>query len=141
MGGEIVSDVARLVPAFRTRLQSALQALHGQGYRPVVHETWRSPERARALVASGKSSARGGLSMHCYGVAADVICGDHQWDCARHHCRFFETLGACAEDAGLTWGGRWTLLHDLPHVQGVPLSRQDAVRAAPDAGVIDGMCR
>ena len=61
--------------------------------------------------------------MHCFGVAADVICGVHQWDCHRNFCRFFETLGDCAEDNGLTWGGNWDrdqkpgekgILYDIP---------------------------
>lgn len=134
-----VSDIALLVPAFRERLEMALRAQKGQGYAPVLWETRRSRERAAEMVAHGKSKARGGLSMHCYDIAADVICGAHQWSCRKHRCKFFEAWGANAEDAALTWGGNWDRdamagedgENDLPHVQAVPLRFQDRVRAMP----------
>lgn len=146
--GQVESRVDLLVPAFREKLQSTLIALVGQGFSPRVHETLRSRERAAALVLAGKSKARGGLSMHCYGVAADVICGAHQWDCKRHFCRFFETLGDCAEDNGLTWGGNWDRdtkpgekgEDDRPHVQLPELKHQGAIRHC-QAGGLDRLCR
>lgn len=143
-----LSDTDLLVPAFRERLAGVLKALVGQGFRPVVHETMRSHERALEMVAKGRSKARGGLSMHCYGVAADVICGEHQWQCRKHHCRFFEALRDQAEDMGLTSGGNWDRderageagENDLPHVQLPPLRLQDKVRAcAPEH--LDTLCR
>ena len=137
--GAVESRVDLLVPAFREKLQSTLIHLVGQGFSPRVHETLRSRERAQALVLAGKSRARGGLSMHCFGVAADVICRDHQWDCRRHFCRFFQTLGDCAEDNGLTWGGRWTFL-DLPHVQ-LPALKDQALIRRCQAGGLDRLCR
>lgn len=130
-----LNDLGLLVPAFRERLEAALKSLQGQGFHPHVHETLRSKERAARLVAEGKSKARGGMSMHCYGCACDVICSDHNWDCARNHCKFFETLGMCAEDVNLTWGGRWPGIVDLPHVQAVPAipRLQDKIRTmAPE---------
>lgn len=128
-----LSDAGLLVPAFWERLGPVLKSLRGQGYAPVLFETMRSQERALELVAKGRSKARGGLSMHCFGVAADVICGDHRWDCRRHHCAFFDTYGVAVEDAGLCWGGRWPSLIDLPHCQAVPVRLQDKVRkCAPE---------
>jgi hypothetical protein len=135
------SDVALLLPAYRERLDGALKSLRGQGFKPVVHETKRSRERAQEMVDKGLSKARGGLSMHCYLLASDVICGDHGWQCARHGCKFFETYGACVEDAGLVWGGNWDEderagekgEHDLPHNQAIPIRLQNKVRAmAPE---------
>lgn len=124
------SDASLLVPAFWERLKPVIDELRGQSFKPVLHETLRSKERAAQLVKEGKSKAKGGLSMHCYGLAADLICGEHQWDCRRNHCRFFETLGECAKDAGLTWGGEWVSIVDLPHVQAIPLGLQALARAA-----------
>lgn len=127
------SDIGLLVEPFREKIAALLVALKGQGYHPVLHETLRSAERAEQLVQQGKSKAKGGRSMHCYGLAADIICGDHQWDCRRHQCAFFDALGAQAEDLGLTWGGRWTALVDLPHVQAIPIKLQALARAtAPE---------
>jgi len=147
----VVSDVGLLVPAFRDRLRAVLIALRGQGYKPRVFETWRSPERAAALVDKGASKAKGGLSMHCYGCAADVICLDHGWDChkAKPVCKFFSALCLAAQDEGLTSGANWDgdkLIgergeNDLPHIQGVPATRafQDAVRAAPGPAAVNAL--
>jgi hypothetical protein len=77
--------------------------------------------------------------MHLYGIAADVTCGDHQWDCRRHQCAFYEALGIQAEDMGLTWGGRWKRV-DLPHIQCVPVRFQDRVRKCPPDH-LDTLCR
>jgi peptidoglycan L-alanyl-D-glutamate endopeptidase CwlK len=130
-----LSDPGLLAPAFRAKLEAVLSALRAVGHDPIVHETMRSQARAQQLVADGKSKAKGGLSMHCYGIAADVICGRHRWDCHKHKCDFFEAYGVTAEKHGLTWGGRWRTLVDKPHVQAVPVRLQNKVRALPDEHV------
>jgi hypothetical protein len=132
------SNVELLVPALRERLGSVLAALTARGFDPLVWETLRSKERALEMVAKGASKARGGLSMHCYGCACDVVCSKHMWSCRKHGCRFFQNLGELAEDAGLCWGGNWDRddrageegEHDLPHVQAVPATakHQNAIR-------------
>jgi hypothetical protein len=136
-----VSSPAGLVPAFRAAVTALAERLRAAGYKPRLFETYRSPKRAQELVAAGKSRAKGGLSMHCYGMAADIICSVHLWSCAEHGCGFYEALGAEARKLGMTWGGDWDgdgvtreqREHDLPHVQAVPIDAQAAVRRAkPD---------
>lgn len=123
------SETGKLVLAFWERFKPVLDDLRKEGFAPVVHETLRSKERAQALVKAGKSLAKGGLSMHCYGIAIDCVCALHKWSCHDHGCQFFERYGVLAEKRGLTWGGRWTTLRDLPHVQAVPVRLQALVRA------------
>lgn len=138
-----LSDPSFLQPAFRLKVEKLLVLMKGQGFRPLLWETIRSLERSRMLQARGVSKARGGYSMHCYGVAADIICLDHMWQCRRHHCKFFETLGKNAEDLGLVWGGNWDRdqrageegENDLPHVQLIPLRLQDRIRGMTPAQV------
>jgi hypothetical protein len=121
-------DPALLVPAFRERVEVVLNELREHGYDPVIHETLRSRERAEQLVKEGKSNAKG-LSMHCLGLAVDCICRKHRWGCHQAGCDFFERYGVIAERHSLTWGGRWTSLVDLPHVQAVPVRLQGLARA------------
>lgn len=133
------SDLMLLKPVFRKKVRGVLDAMRGQGFKPLVWETYRSLERSRMLQARGVSKARGGYSMHCYGIAVDIICMDHMWQCRKHHCKFFETLGKNYEDQGITWGGNWDRdqragedgENDLPHGQLVPATpkAQDAIRA------------
>jgi hypothetical protein len=130
------SSPAGLVPPFREAVATLVQHLKAGGFKPHVHETYRSPKRAKELVDAGRSRARGGLSMHCYGMAADIICADHLWSCEARDCAFYEALGREARALGMTWGGDWDgdgvtreqREHDLPHVQAVPFEAQAAVR-------------
>lgn len=129
----------QLRPAFRRAVATLLKRMEAAGYHPRVHETYRTPERSGALVAAGKSRAKG-PSMHCYRIAVDVICDEHRWDCEKLGCGFYTRLGAEYEKLGITWGGNWDgdgvtreqREHDLPHGQGVPAGPaiQDRVRAA-----------
>lgn len=132
-------DLDKLVPAFRERVAGLVLRLQARGFKARAHETYRSPERARQLVAEGKSKSTGGLSMHCYGLAADIICADHKWACRASGCRFFAALGEEARVLGLVWGGDWDgdgdtkdqTFIDLPHVQAIPIGDQARVRAMP----------
>jgi hypothetical protein len=136
-----VSSPAGLVPAFRDALSVLERQLRGAKLKPRLFETYRSPKRAQELVEAGKSRARGGLSMHCYGMAADIICAEHFWSCEQHGCQFYVALGREARALGMTWGGDWDddgitreqREHDLPHVQAVPITAQAAVRRAKPA--------
>jgi hypothetical protein len=133
-----VSGLDELLPPFRHVLVTLLERLHAAGHKPRVHETYRSPERSKALVAQGVSRVNG-LSMHCYRIAADVICGQHGWECEAKGCAYYTRLGYEAQRLGLTWGGNWdgdTVTreqreHDLPHVQAVPMAVQARARRAP----------
>jgi len=83
------------------------------------------------LYAQGRSkpgkivtNARGGQSLHNYGLAFDlapIIDGKVSWDEAK-----FRVYGDLAFKVGLEWGGSWKRFKDLPHVQctlGYSLSR------------------
>jgi hypothetical protein len=136
----ICSDPETLVTAFRQRVEALLERLQALGHAPRLHETFRTPARAAQLVREGKSKSLGGKSMHCYGVAADIICANHRWSCATHGCGFYAALGREARALGLTWGGDWDSdpatkngFNDLPHVQAVPLELQDDIRDADTA--------
>lgn len=124
-----LSDVDLLLPSVAARLAWALSLVRGQGFSPLVFETIRSKARAAELAEKGTGTVD---SIHCYGGAVDVICGFHQWNCARHHCGFYEVYGPAAEQCGFTWGGRWKRV-DKPHIQAVPVRLQNAFRALSEA--------
>lgn len=131
------SDPAELLPPFRRAVETLLERMRARGFAPRLHETYRSPARSQELVAKGTSRAAG-LSMHCYRIAADVICAQHLWDCETKGCTYYTRLGYEAQLLGLTWGGNWDgdsvtreqREHDLPHVQAVPIAVQQRVRRA-----------
>lgn len=118
-------DVDLLLPSFRPLARKLLVALKERGFNPVPRDTLRTKGEAAALAAKGTGVPD---SMHCYGAAMDVICGEHGWGCQEHGCEFYAALGEIAESLGLTWGGRWRR-RDLPHVQCVRVIEQETLRS------------
>lgn len=133
-------DIELLVPSFRPVVRRLLDALTARGFSPVPRDTLRTPAEALANAQKGVGIAN---SMHCYGVAVDVICGAHGWSCRERGCPFFTALGEEAEKLGLTWGGRWRR-RDFPHVQAIPVADQGRIRklgAQGQAAVLDAFVR
>ena len=120
-----VDDPDYLIIPFRARITALLGRMTALGFKPLLWETYRTPTRAEALARKGVGIRD---SIHCYGAAADVVCGEHRWDCKKHSCEFFSSLGEQAEKLNLVWGGRFKRV-DAPHVQGVLVKDQARFRA------------
>ncbi len=109
---------------FRQRLLLVFKIMREQhGYEMALLEGYRSPERQEMLKGRGAQVTRAGAyeSYHQFGLAADcafyrdgrlVISEKDAW--AR---RGYSLYGEVAESVGLTWGGRWTSIVDLGHVE------------------------
>lgn len=124
-------DWALLDPEFRRRLLWVFRLLReSHGYEAVLIEGWRSPERQTQLAALGPHVTRAAAfeSQHQFGRAADVaflregrivISEQDPWA-----AKGYEAYGALAARFGLVWGGEWTRLRDLGHVEwrGAPLA-------------------
>jgi peptidoglycan L-alanyl-D-glutamate endopeptidase CwlK len=112
-----------LDPAFAQRLLLVFRIMKERhGYDMAILEGYRSPERQNALAAAGPNvtNARAFQSYHQFGLAADcaflrdgklVISERDPWV-----MRGYQFYGAAAEAAGLTWGGRWTMM-DFGHAE------------------------
>jgi peptidoglycan L-alanyl-D-glutamate endopeptidase CwlK len=108
---------------FTQRLLMVFKVMRDQyGYEMVLLEGYRSPERQNELADAGGhvTNARAFQSWHQYGLAGDcaflrdgkvVISERDPWA-----MRGYQLYGQVAEQAGLTWGGRWKLL-DFGHVE------------------------
>ena len=122
-----VSDVGALVPAFADRVVLLVARMRARGHDAVVWETYRTPERAAKFAEAGVGSAD---SMHCYGLAADIISEASAWNAPAD---FWAALGEEARKLGLVWGGDWHGQQrphgDKPHVQAIRVSEQRAFRA------------
>jgi len=112
-----------LDPAFAQRLLLVFKIMKARhGYDMAILEGYRSPERQNALAAAGPgvTNAKAFQSYHQFGLAADcaflrdgklVISEKDPWA-----MRGYQLYGAAAEVAGLTWGGRWTMM-DFGHTE------------------------
>ena len=125
----------RVAPGLRQSVLAIHQAMARQGYRMVLVEGYRSPERQAALArrGSGTTLAGAGQSCHQYGLAVDSALyrdGRLHWDMEDPWTRQGYLLyGRLAVDAGLEWGGNWRRLRDYVHVEMREACRQ-ARRAA-----------
>lgn len=117
---------------FTQRLLAIYQVMREQhGYEMVLVEGYRSAARQDQLAARGQhvTRASGGRSWHQYGLAADsaflrdgrlVISERDPWA-----MRGYQLYGQVAKEAGLVWGGDWTSIKDLMHVE---LRREGVMR-------------
>jgi len=133
------NDLTLLLPAYRPKVIALLAAVTARGRKARLFETYRSD--ARCLYVTKKGASRNGLrSMHRYRSAVDIIDEIALWS----DPTFFTVLGAEAMRLGLTWGGDWDgnpkteqSFDDRPHVQAIPLGKQDIFRSLKDDGARD----
>lgn len=123
-----------LHPDLIAKLETVFAAMAAIGHPMRLMEGVRSSERQQQLYAQGRTMP-GRIVTNCdgirkpskhqvkadgYGHAADCAFVDdprtprnETWD----ESKPWQTYGALAEAQGLIWGGRFTTLHDLPHVE------------------------
>jgi len=114
---------ALLEAEFAQRLLRVFKVMRERhGYQMVLLEGFRSPERQNQLADMGShvTAARASQSYHQHGLAADcafiregrvIISETDPWA-----MRGYELFGRAAADAGLTWGGNWTM-RDFGHAE------------------------
>ena len=111
-----------LKPDFRQRLLALYTLMQARGYRMVLIEGYRSPQRQAALARLGPQVTNAGAyqSYHQYGLAADsafyrdgriLISAKDPW--AMEGYRLY---GQYAQSLGLVWGGAWRM-RDFGHVE------------------------
>ena len=115
-------DWGKLNPAYMQSILHLMARLESRGYRFVLLEGYRSPERQEKLANLGNhvTSARAFQSKHQYGLAVDLapvregkllISERDPWA-----MEAYLALGEEAAKAGLTWGGVWWF-KDYGHVE------------------------
>ncbi|WP_414656759.1 phage tail tape measure protein [Deinococcus sp. VB343] len=125
--------VARLRPEFQKALMQVVSQYalgNNNGLVPYIHEGYRSTERQNQLYAQGRTApgsivtnAKGGQSLHNYGVAADIYWRDPKTGkvVSFNDPRAIEAakaLGQLATKQGLLWGGSPGFgIVDMPHIQ------------------------
>ncbi len=117
-------------PDLQQRVLAIYQVMRQQyGIQMVLVEGYRSPERQAELASEGRATLAGAwASCHQYGLALDsapMRDGKLQWnmeDPWTHRAYFL--YGELAEQAGLTWGGRWTRIKDFVHVEATQRCRE-----------------
>lgn len=125
----ISRDKSLLCPAFVERLDEfeRLMAIdHVPFYLFMGFRTFECQDelyaQGRGTIGKIVTNARGGDSMHNYGLAADYVLDGStdkpgiQWSWDNRN-GIYQRMGATAKDCGLIWGGDWKRFPDLPHLE------------------------
>ncbi|NHB59156.1 M15 family metallopeptidase [Acinetobacter shaoyimingii] len=133
----------KMHPSYKQRLLMVFKIMKERhGYEMVLLEGYRSPERQTRLSGNTATTlAKAFQSYHQFGLAADVafkrngkvvISERDPWA-----MRGYQLYGETAESVGLTWGGRWTRIHDYGHTEfrmpGLRKNRESAERLIAEA--------
>ncbi len=118
------SNLAKINPQLANRIRLAAAELKAQGITIRVTSSYRTFAEQDALYAQGRTkpgsivtNAKGGQSLHNYGLAVDVVPivnGQPKWDVPEST---WQKIGAAGKRQGLEWGGDWTSFKDRPHFQ------------------------
>lgn len=118
-----------LDPRVAAMARAHIAACEAEGIRVLVICTYRSDATQARLYAQGRTApghivtnARPGDSFHNYRLAYDIVPrkanGAVDWDNASTAAKKrWARIGALGEAAGMTWGGRFVSITDLPHFQ------------------------
>jgi len=112
-GEAIHRDPAEVVPAFADKIELVMQRMRARGFDPVVHEAYRTPERAAHLAEKGTGIK---LSLHSYNGAVDIVDSALGWGASK---AFKDALVEEVERAGLMSGRRFSTKDDWAHAQAV----------------------
>lgn len=117
-------------PALQEKVERVLEAMKALGFPMMVVEGLRTQERQQELWAQGRTKPgpivtyRDGVTKRSehqakgdgLGYAVDccfLVDGKPSWDLRLP----WKVYGEAAKALGLVWGGDWTSLVDLPHIE------------------------
>ena len=120
-----------LHPLLEFKMTQLIDLCSKEGLKIRVTQGYRSKAEQDALYAQGRTkpgnkvtNAKGGYSMHNWGVAFDFaldmdVDGDGKTsdDLYNTSTGLFQKIGALGQSIGLEWGGSWKSFPDLPHFQ------------------------
>lgn len=117
------AKLSKVSPVLQQRGKAFIDAASADGVEVQIVQGLRTFSEQDAIYAQGRSrpgkrvtNARGGQSLHNYGLALDLAPldddGQVSWD-----EKLYKPFGKWAKLSGLEWGGDWRNFVDLPHVQ------------------------
>jgi peptidoglycan L-alanyl-D-glutamate endopeptidase CwlK len=107
--------IDKLIPPVEALAKRFLSLCEEAGYLVKITDTLRTEAEQNAIPAAN-TNARYPNSYHNWGLAFD-FCRDvkgREWD---NSDKFFNAVGAIGKSIGLTWGGDFKSIKDMPHLQ------------------------
>lgn len=123
MNSTSLKRLSKVHPLLAEKVRGLAETLRGAGIEIEVVQGLRTFAEQNELYRQGRSKpgpivtrAKGGQSMHNYGIAVDVAPvknGKIDWN----DIDSFNLIGFAAKQRDLEWGGDWKKFIDKPHVQ------------------------
>lgn len=112
-----------LHPLLEFKILQLVSICENEGLKIKVTQGYRSKAEQDALYAQGRTkpgkivtNAKGGYSMHNWGIAFD-FCRNDGKGAYNESGDFFTKVGKLGQSIGLEWGGSWKSFPDKPHFQ------------------------
>ncbi|TJZ89704.1 hypothetical protein FA743_18015 [Paracoccus gahaiensis] len=122
------SDISRLHPAIRKKVEAIQNQLRSEGIPFEVYEAFRTPERQAMLQAKRPKVTWVGPwgSIHQYGLAVDFVLkidGKWSWDDSGTEAKFWNRMHELAKENGMTplYNKKGKLI-EKPHIQLIGVS-------------------
>lgn len=107
-----------LLPIVKRKSDEFIKLASAKGYTLRVTSGFRTIAEQNEIYAQGRTkpgkivtNAKGGESLHNYGVAIDIVDRYQGYDVD------WNELGKLGESLGFVWGGRWEGFKDTPHFE------------------------
>ena len=126
--GGYMAILAQLAPDFKAIMEKIINEVSiATGLTWIPVSTYRSIDAQNKLYEQGRSkaggivtNAKGGSSAHNFALACDCAplhkgsLHEVWWDAPSG---YWDAYGAFVKDNGMTWGGDFKTIHDLPHTE------------------------
>lgn len=116
--------IGNVHPVIAQGAEQVIRRAYKQGLYIQFSDGYRSNAEQNRLYAQGRTTsgqivtnARGGQSLHNYGLALDMFITNKAGTTASWDVSKLRQAAMIAKSLGFEWGGDWTSFKDYPHIQ------------------------
>ncbi len=116
--------IGNVHPVVKQGAEEIIRRAYKQGIYVLFSDGYRSNAEQNALYAQGRTkpgkivtNARGGQSLHNYGLAIDMFITNQAGTTASWNVSDLRKVAQIAKGLGFEWGGDWKTFKDNPHLQ------------------------
>lgn len=119
-----IKRIGAVHPVVKKGAEEVIRRAYKQGIYVLFSDGYRSNAEQEELYKQGRSkpgsvvtNARGGQSVHNYGLALDMYITNKEGTTASWPSDTLRQVAQIAKSIGFEWGGDWTSFKDYPHIQ------------------------
>ena len=117
--------IGNVHPVVKQGAEEIIRQAYKQGIYVLFSDGYRSNAEQEKLYAQGRfgnkgpivTNARGGQSLHNYGLALDMFITNKEGTTASWNVSDLRRVAQIAKGLGFEWGGDWKSFKDNPHLQ------------------------